>query len=203
MIRKNRNKLDEDIYKEYLKKKSSEKTEDEHVRQYRIKENINQWEQTIPEEFRNIPYNKKLAKLINNSKRFRTIISSNDTYTNYRKMYSVIKHLINAGITPSKITSITLDEAILNIRGYGESAQINRKLFNPNNELVIITGMRNIKVTDNKENAIKFWLDFNKFFKKYKYMNFILVFDEFVEDWKPISETQTPIKLENIGAIKI
>ena len=198
MITPNRNKTNFDK----LKNKNNFNPIDTDLMKLRIKENLQLWEMKI-DKFHNIEYSKKIAQLIKANQPTRLILSKRDPASNEKIAYTIAKHFVNAGISPSEIVIVSLEDCYLSARGFGEQGQIKSKIFNPKNKVILIENMREIRSTDVKDNVNTFWLEFFAFCQKQKDLNVLLSFDKTITtpNWFTFEETNEEDKSKYLSSM--
>lgn len=172
-----RNKTDYKKLGANLSKITTTSAYDSEVRAARIKENLIAWEGMI-DKHHNIPYSKAIATKIATKIPQRLLLCSSNPYSNEYIGYVLLKHFVNAGVAPSKICIVTLNECYSSIRGFGETGHIKNKIFNEENEVLLIEKVRGLRNTDVKDNVQSFWEDFSAFCRKRRKLNVIMCFDE-------------------------
>lgn len=156
-----------------------------------IKANLQNWEvflQTndIPTFCQNLPLDlniltmiqKRLSELKKTEldiKGLRYVILGGKTVQdNMKKGFSIVKHLILVGkVRPSKVTIASLNDCYSSARGFGEGITTRRKIFNRDNDCIIITGVQASPVYQD-ECIIAFWQDFFNYCQLHPKLNVIL-----------------------------
>lgn len=172
---------------------------DNEIRASRIKNNLLDWEMNYNIKYNNIKYMPNVAKKIREHKPSRYYIMSRTPEKNEYWGYVIAKHLINVGIAPSKVCITNLEDCYLSVRGFGDMAKIKDKIFANDNELIIIEGVREMRMTDIKDNVSSFWDEFWAYCAKNKKLNVLLLFDyqvtkEEKENWDLKFEKETKIR---------
>lgn len=181
-----RNKLDKELLEEYKKRNENKNVIDNDVIAARIQNNLSIWENTMT-KYSNLPYKQTISNYIKNNDNVRLAIKSKDGNSNQRMAYTICKHLINAGISPSSIAITTLEDCYLHYRGIGEESRKKREaIFNDNISTILIEDVRDMQITDVSDNVKFFWVELFNRLRKDKNMNLILSFiDSKSNNWLP------------------
>lgn len=196
-----RNKLDKELLEEYQRHNESKKVIDADVIAARIQNNLSIWENTMT-RYSNLPYKQTISNYIKNNANVRFAVKSKDGNSNQRMAYTICKHLINAGISPSSIAITTLEDCYLHYRGIGEESRKKREaIFNDNVSTILIEDVRDMQITDVSDNVNFFWVELFNRLKKDKNMNLILSFiDSKSNNWLPKNMRK---ELEEVGIVEI
>lgn len=196
-----RNKLDKELLEEYQRHNESKKVIDADVIAARIQNNLSIWENTMT-KYSNLPYKQTISNYIKNNDNVRLAVKSKDGNSNQRMAYTICKHLINAGISPSSIAITTLEDCYLHYRGIGEESRKKREaIFNDNVSTILIEDVRDMQITDVSDNVNFFWVELFNRLKKDKNMNLILSFiDSKSNNWLPKNMRK---ELEEVGIVEI
>lgn len=162
------------------------------------------WEVLHP-EFENIPFNRKLADYVKKN-RVRVLIKKNDSFTNNHKGRMLLKHLINGGVSPTATCMTSLEDCYLSVRGFGEQGKIKKTIFDPNNQAILITNVREIRKTDVLDNVHSFWTEFWDYLSKYPHIQVIMTFNVDTTEkhlWYPIPEGSKTIPHKILGFTEI
>lgn len=174
-VKPNRNKTNFEKFQSYFE--NSKNNVDYDILQTRIKENLDLWELKITKQH-NCPYIPSVAKMVKTVQPTRLLLKNRTPEINERMTYIIAKHLINTGCSPSKTIIVNLEDCYLSIRGFGDKGIIKNKIFNNDNEIIIIENMRNIRQTDITDNVYSFWKEFLAYCKKNKNLHILLCFEE-------------------------
>lgn len=180
MSGKNRNKIRADY-----EPKQKMLSNDPELNRDRIIKNISMWELTIPSEYRGLKYSPELAKIIKKNPKaiFYTVSNNQKIFYNDTKIYSLLKHLVNSGVSPSNIVEVSMDEVSNRIRGWGEDRVYLNKIFSRDTEVIIVRGIHNPLNSNNAININMFWRKLLTLFMTSKKLKIVLHLDIPVKEW--------------------
>lgn len=146
-----------------------------------ILDNLDRFKSTLSDLdssfFSEAKYSNKLASYIKKQSPVRFMIKEEDVVENTKKYLTVVKHLINSGVEPSKIKIMSLDECYLMVRGFGSDREKRNSFFDRRNQLIVITNMRAYNERyDVWENIKAFWADFFSYCESMPKLHILLVF---------------------------
>lgn len=102
------------------------------------------------------------------------ILGGKTVQDNMKKGFSIVKHLILIGkVRPSKVTIANLNDCYSSARGFGEGIGVRRKIFNRDNDCIILTGVQASPVYQD-ECIIAFWQDFFNYCQLHPKLNVML-----------------------------
>lgn len=168
---------------------------DKEIIKKRIETNLLNWEKSLSKH-KGCKYNKKLDAFVSARRPLRVSVFKNSPEKNEQVGYSLVKHLINRGVAPSKICVTTLENSYSSIRGFSEMREIKEKIFSPQNEVILIENCR-YSEADVKDNMENFWIQMSNHLKLNPKINLILCWDN------ESSVRRTEIKAPGYNQIEI